>query len=140
MENGGAARQDFHIAAVVKIVDAEGAFAAGLDSEIATGHTEIISGRGIDVEGSRTLAKDKTRGACSILKRKIVKLKNCVLVKKGHCAIFEFDFGTAAIVRGKNIALADRQVCLRSFPYGFLIRERVTMSFPSEAHITLDET
>lgn len=132
------AGQNSDIAAVVKIVDAEGALTAGHNGEIATGDAKIFPIYGVDIKGSRALAEDQARGAGAIIERKIVKLKNCVFVEKGHRAILKFDFGTA-IVRGKNVALADRQICLRLFPDSLLIRERVSLGFAGKAHVTLNE-
>jgi hypothetical protein len=85
------------------------------------------------------LAKNQARGPRTIVERKVEKLNNGVLVEESHGAILKFDFG-AAIVRGKNVALADGKIRLRRFPNRLLIRERVSMSFSRKAHITLDNT
>lgn len=63
------AREDFDVAAIVKIVDAEGASAAGLDGEIAARDAEIVFARGSHVKRSRTLAKNQACGACPIVER-----------------------------------------------------------------------
>ena len=139
MQDGSVTRQHFHVAAIVKIVDAEGAFTAGFDREVAPRDAEVIAIRGIHVEGSRALAKNQARGPRTIVERKVEKLNNGVLVEESHRAILKFDFG-AAIVRGKNVALADGKIRLRRFPNRLLIRERVSMSFSRKAHITLDNT
>ena len=85
------------------------------------------------------MAENQTRGAGTIVKRKIEEFENRVLIEKSHCTIFKFDL-SAAIIRGKHIALTDRQVGLSRFPLSFLVRERVAMSLSSKAHVALDET
>lgn len=131
--------QNIHITAVVKIVEAEGAFAAGFDGEIAPGNAEIIAVCRIDIERSGTLAENQTSGAGTILERKVVELKNGVLVEESHRAVLKFDLGTA-IVRSEHIALTNGEVGLRRFPDSFLIRKRVTVGLSSKSHIALDET
>ena len=132
------AGQNSDIAAIVKIVDAEGAFPAGHHGEIAAGDAKVFPIYGVHIKGSRALAEDQARGAGAILERKIVKLENGVFVEKGHSAILKFDFGTA-IVGGKNVTLADRQICLGLLPDSLLIRERVSLGLAGKAHVTLNE-
>ena len=139
VKDGDVAGEGLHVAAIVKVVDAEGAFAAALDGEIATGHAEIVAGREIDVEGSGALTENEACGARAVLERKIEKFENGVFVQESHGAIFKFDFGAAAAVRGDYIALADGQVRLRRFPYGLLIGEGVAVGVAREAHIALDD-
>lgn len=139
MKDGGVAREDGDVAAIVKIVDAEGTFAASDDRKIAAGYAEIVILRGIDVERSGALAENQARGAGAVVQGKIVELKNGVGAEESHGAILKFDFSTA-IVGGENIALADGQIGRGGFPNGLLIGEGVAMSFAREAHIALDET
>lgn len=131
--------QDIHITAVVKIVEAEGAFAAGFDGEIAPRDAEIIATCGINIERSGTLAEDQTSGSGTILERKVVELKDGILVKESHRAVLKLDLGTA-VVRSEHIPLADGEVGLRRFPDCFLIRKRVSVSLSSKAYIALNET
>lgn len=136
VEDGSAAGQNSDVAAVVEIVDAERGLAPSDDREVATRHAEVVTARGIYIEGSGTLAKDKPSGSGSIVERKIVKLENRIFVQKSHCAIFKFNFG-AAVVGSKNVTLAEGEIGFRFFPNGFLIGERVAMSVSSETHVTL---
>jgi len=139
MKDGGAAGQDVDVTSVVIIVEPEGAFAVGFDREIAASHAEIIAARWIHVEGSGALAENQTRGTRAIIERKVEKLKNGVLVEKGHGAVLKFDFG-AAVVRGNHVPLADRQVGLGLLPLCRLVSEGISMGLSRKAHIALHET
>lgn len=133
------AGQDVHITAVVKIVEAEGTFAAGFDGEIAPRDAEIIATCGINIERSGALTEHQTCSAGTILERKVVELKDGVLVEESHRAVLKFDFGPA-VVCSKHIPLADGEVGLRRFPDCFLVRKRVSVSLSSKAYIALNET
>ena len=139
VEDGGAAGQDVHVAAVVKVIQAERALPVGFDREVAAGHAEIIAARWIHVEGSGALAENQPGSACAILERKVKKLENRVLVEKSHGAVLKFDLG-AAIVRGNHVPLADGQVGLSGLPLCLLVGEGISMGFPSKANIALHET
>lgn len=139
VKDGNAACQDGDIAAVVKIVDAERAFAGGNNGEVAAGHTEIILAERIDVERSGTLTENEARSASAVIQRKIVKLENGVGIEEGHGSIFKFHFGTA-FVGGEDVTLADGEIRLGLFPNRLCIGERVAMGFTSETHIPLDHT
>lgn len=138
MKDCGVAGEDFYVAAIVEIVDPEGAFALGLNGEIATSHAEIVFTRRSHVKGSSPLAKNEASGTGAIVEREIVELENGVGVEESHGAILKFDLG-AAVVRGKDVALANREIGLCRLPDGLFIRERVSVSFPSKANVTLDE-
>jgi len=137
VHNGSVAGKHVHVAAVVKIVDSEGTFAAGFDREIAAGDAEIIVVCGVHVEGSGALAEDQTGGAGAIVQRKVVKLENRVFIEKRHRAILKLHLG-AAVIRGQHVALTDGQIGLGRFPLCFLVGERVAMRFSCKAHIALD--
>jgi len=137
VQYGSVARQNIDVAAIVKIVDAEGPLAAGLNREIAAGHAEIIAAGGVYVERSGALPENQTGSAGAVIERKIEEFENRVLVQKGHRAIFEFDFG-AAMVRGNHVALTDGQVGLGRFPLCLLVGERVAMSSSRKTHIAFD--
>ena len=107
VQDGGMAGENRDSAAVVEIVEAEGAFAVRDHGEITAGHAEIVLAGGIHVEGSGTLTENETRGASTVIERKVVKFEDGVRVEKSHRAIFEFDFGAAG-VGGHNVALPDR--------------------------------
>ena len=102
------AGDDVDGAAVVKIIEAEGGVRGGLGGEVAARDAEIIGGR-INVERSGALANNEAGGASAVIEREIVKLKDGVLVEEGHGAIFKFD-GGAAVIRGQDVALTDREI------------------------------
>ncbi len=139
VQDRGVAGEDVDVAAVVKVVEAEGALAGGLNRKVAAGDAEIVSACGIYVEGSGALAENQARGACAIFERKIEELENGVFVEKSHCAVFKLDL-SAAIVGGKHVALTDGEIGLGSFPLCLLVRERISLGFSSKTHIALNKT
>lgn len=133
------ARENGDSSAIIKIIEPEGTFAVGYDSEIGAGDAKVVIAGRIHVEGSRALAENQTSNAGAVFQGKIIKFENGVGVEKSGGAIFKFDFGTP-IVGCQNVALADRQIGFRPFPDSFLIRQWIAVGLSGEADITLNET
>ncbi len=137
-QDGNLALENIHRTAVVEIVDAETGAASGLDGKVSAGHAEVVSIRGIDVKGRGTLTQYQASGLGAIFQGEIVELENGVLGEKGHGAVLKFNLG-AALVGGQDVALANGQIELGSFPGGIGIGERVALNVACKAHIALDE-
>src|SRR3984893_982149 len=131
LENGDSA-------AVIVIVHTEVGTAGGLSSEIAAGDAEIIAARGVHVERSCALPENEPSRQRAILKRKIEKFEDRIIVYKSHCTIFEFHFG-ATIISGQHIVLTNREIQLSPFPIGLVVGQRVTLGIAQDSYISLHQ-
>ena len=138
VQNGNAAFIGFDRAAVVIIVKAEAAPAIGFHGKVAPGDAEIVAARRIHIEGGAPLSQNEARGARSVIEGKVVELQDRVFLEESHRAVLELHF-RAAVVRGKNIALADGQIQPGGFPACVSVRQRVAVGLPGESHVALNK-
>src|SRR5260370_9330949 len=129
VQNGTAAFISFDSAGVVVIIKAESASAVRLNGKVAARDAEVVSARRIHIEGSAPLSKYEARCPRGIVQGKVVELQNRVFFEESHCAVLEFHFG-AAVVRGKNVSLPDRQVKPTGLPCRFGVCQRIAMTPP----------
>src|SRR5437016_5445225 len=138
VQNRNAALISLDRAAVVEIIQAKSGSRVGFHGEVAAGNAEVVAASGIHVERSAALAKNEARGVSGIVERKIVELQDGVFLEESHGAVLEFHF-RAALVRGKNVTLADRQIQIGGFPRCAGIRKRVAVRLAGEANVALNE-
>jgi len=138
VKDGNAALIGFDGAAIVVIVQTEGASMLGFHSEVATGDAEVVAACRIHVERSATLSKNESRRSRRVIQGKIVEFQDRVFLEESHGAVLEFHFG-AAFVRGQNVSLADGQVQPSGLPGCRGVVEWVAVRFSGEADVALNE-
>src|SRR5260370_40621586 len=101
--------------AVVVIIKPKCASSVGFHGEVASGNAEVVVARGVYIEGSAPLPKNKARRQRGIMAGKDIELQARVFLQECRGPVLDFHF-RAAIVRGQHISLSVREIPPRSRP------------------------